>query len=49
MAFRQGILVYSQAGAMSPAVLDDLIGKIKGLDMMKVRAKIAERKAAVKA
>jgi thioredoxin reductase (NADPH) len=34
---------------MSAAVLDDLIGKIKGLDMTKVRAKIAERKAAVKA
>ena len=49
MAFREGILVYSQPGAMSPAVLDDLIGKIKGLDMTKVRAKIAERKAAVKA
>jgi thioredoxin reductase (NADPH) len=48
MAFREGILVYSQPGAMSSAVLDDLIGKIKGLDMTKVRAEIAERKAAVK-
>jgi thioredoxin reductase (NADPH) len=48
MAFRDGILVYSQPGAMSPAVLDDLIGKIKGLDMTRVRAKIAERKAAAK-
>lgn len=49
MAFREGILVYSQPGAMSPAVLDDLIGKIKGLDMTKVRTRIAERKAAAKA
>lgn len=49
MAFREGVLVYSQPGAMSPAVLDDLIGKIKGLDMERVRAQIAERKAAVKA
>ncbi len=49
MAFREGILVYSQPGAMSSAVLDDLIGKIKSLDMTKVRAKIAERKAAAKA
>jgi thioredoxin reductase (NADPH) len=48
MAFREGILVYSQPGAMSPAVLDDLIGQIKRLDMTKVRAKIAERKVAVK-
>ncbi|OCB18463.1 thioredoxin [Mycobacterium malmoense] len=49
MAFRDGVLVYSQPGAMSPAVLDDLIGQIKGLDMEKVRAKIAERKAAAQA
>jgi thioredoxin reductase (NADPH) len=49
MAFREGVLIYSQPGAMSPAVLDDLIDKIKGLDMDGVRAKIAERKAAVKA
>lgn len=49
MAFRDGILVYSQPGAMSPAVLDDLIDQVKGLDMEQVRAKIAERKAAVKA
>jgi thioredoxin reductase (NADPH) len=48
MAFREGTLVYSQPGAMSSAVLDDLAGQIKGLDMTKVRAKIAERKAAVK-
>lgn len=49
MAFRDGVLVYSQPGAMSPAVLDDLIGQIKDLDMEKVRAKIAERKAAAQA
>jgi thioredoxin reductase (NADPH) len=45
MAFREGILVYSQPGAMSPAVLEDLIGQINGLDMARVRVKIAERKA----
>ncbi len=49
MAFRDGILVYSQPGAMPPAVLEDLVGKIKGLDMATVRIKIAERKAAAKA
>lgn len=49
MAFREGVLIYSQPGAMSPAVLDDLIDKVKGLDMDGVRAKIAERKAAVQA
>lgn len=46
MAFREGILVYSQPGAMPPAVLEDMIGQIKGLDMAKVRAQIAERKGA---
>lgn len=49
MAFRDGILVYSQAGAMPPAVLEDLIGKVKGLDMNAVRAQIAQRKAAANA
>ncbi|MBX7432153.1 thioredoxin [Mycobacterium sp. Y57] len=46
MAFRDGVLVYSQPGAMPPAALEDLIGQVKGLDMDRVRAKIAERKAA---
>jgi thioredoxin reductase (NADPH) len=46
MAFREGILVYSQAGVMPPAVLEDLISQVKGLDMEKVHAKITERKAA---
>lgn len=49
VAFREGILVYSEAGAMRPAVLDDLITQIKGLDMGVVRAKIAERRAAATA
>ncbi len=47
MAFRDGVLVYSQAGAMPPAVLENLITQVKSLDMNAVRAKIAARKAAV--
>jgi thioredoxin reductase (NADPH) len=46
MAFRDGILVYSQPGAMPPAMLEDLINQVKSLDMEQVRAKIAARKAA---
>lgn len=46
LAFRDGILVYSQAGAMPPVVLENLITRIKALDMNTVRAKIAARKAA---
>lgn len=49
MAFRDGILVYSQAGAMPAAVLEDLVTKVKGLDMDVVRSKIAQRKAAASA
>jgi thioredoxin reductase (NADPH) len=45
MAFRDGVLVYSQPGAMPPAVLEDLITQLKSLDMTAVRAKIAARKA----
>ncbi|OBH02783.1 MULTISPECIES: co-chaperone YbbN [unclassified Mycobacterium] len=47
MAFRDGVLVYSQPGAMPPAVLEDLISQVKSLDMNAVRAKIAARRAAV--
>ena len=49
MAFREGILVYSQPGAMPRPALEDLIGQVEQLDMAAVRAKIAERKAAAKA
>ncbi|AFM18689.1 thioredoxin domain-containing protein [Mycolicibacterium chubuense NBB4] len=46
MAFRDGVLVYSQPGAMPPATLEDLITRVKELDMESVRATIAARKAA---
>ena len=49
MAFRDGVLVYSQSGALPPAALEDLITQIKSLDMADVRAKIAARKAAATA
>jgi len=40
-AFRDGILVYRQPGAMPVAALEDLITRIKALDMTDVHAKIA--------
>jgi thioredoxin reductase (NADPH) len=46
MAFRDGVLVYSQPGAMPSAALEDLITQVKSLDMAAVRAKIAARKVA---
>lgn len=45
MAFRDGVLVYSQAGALPAAALEDLITRVKQLDMAEVHAKIAARKA----
>ncbi|MCY0905823.1 thioredoxin [Arthrobacter sp. H14-L1] len=41
MAFREGILVFSQPGAMNATGLEHLITGIKGLDMEEVRAKMA--------
>ncbi len=42
MAFRDGILVFRQAGALPAAALEDLIGQVRALDMDAVRAQIAE-------
>lgn len=41
MAFRDGILVYRQAGALPAAALEDLVTRVEELDMADVRAKIA--------
>jgi thioredoxin 1 len=40
MAFRDGILVFRQAGALPRAALDDLIAQIRALDMDQVRAEV---------
>ena len=41
MAFRDGILVFSQPGALPAPALDQVIAAVKGLDMDEVRATIA--------
>ena len=41
MAFRDGILLFSQPGALPAAALDDLIAQVKAIDMNEVRAEIA--------
>ena len=41
MAFREGILVFNQAGALPSESLEELIGAVRGLDMEDVRAKVA--------
>ncbi|MEG0028411.1 MAG: thioredoxin [Aurantimicrobium sp.] len=47
MVFREKILLFSQAGALPPAALDDLIAQVKGLDMEAVHAEIAKQQAEV--
>ncbi|MFZ4585418.1 MAG: thioredoxin [Acidimicrobiia bacterium] len=41
MIFREGILVFSQPGALPATALDDLIAQVRNLDMAEVRAAIA--------
>lgn len=43
MAFRDGILLFSQPGALPAPALEELLTKIKELDMDAVRAEIAAR------
>lgn len=45
MAFRDGILVFAQPGALCPAQLDQVIDGVRGLDMDRVRAELAQREA----
>ncbi len=41
MIFRDGILVFSEPGALPAAALRELITAVEGLDMVEVRAKIS--------
>ncbi|MDZ8171569.1 thioredoxin [Microbacterium xanthum] len=45
-AFREGILVFSQPGALPAPALEQVITAVKGLDMDDVRKQIAEQQAA---
>ena len=45
MAFRDGILIFQNAGALPPAAFDDLVQQVKDLDMDDVRRQIAEQNA----
>jgi thioredoxin 1 len=46
MVFREGVLVFSQPGALPAAVLDDVIRQVRDLDMDEVRRAVAESSAA---
>ena len=45
MAFRDGIRVFEQAGALPAGPLEDLIGQVKELDMDEIRARLAAHEA----
>jgi thioredoxin 1 len=45
MAFRDGILLFKEAGALPKEALTNLVEQVKGLDMDDVRRQIAEAEA----
>ena len=46
MAFREGVLLFSQPGALRPAALEDLITQLRALDMNEVHRALADHTAA---
>lgn len=46
MVFRQGILLFSQAGVLPAGALDELVGKVQELDMDQIRKNIEEHERA---
>ncbi|HEX6148145.1 thioredoxin [Nocardioides sp.] len=46
MAFREGVLVFKQAGALPAPALEELITAVKGLDMEDVHRQVAEQQRA---
>jgi thioredoxin 1 len=42
MAFREGVLVFNQAGALPAPALKQVIDAVKGLDMEEVHAEVAK-------
>lgn len=49
MAFRDGVLVFQQAGALPAPALEQLITSVRELDMVEVKQKVAEQEAAAAA
>src|SRR5690625_1244399 len=45
MAFRQGVLVFSQPGALPSSALEEVVTAVKKLDMEEVHAAVAEQRA----
>lgn len=45
MIFRDGVLLFSQPGALPSEALEDLIGQVRAVDMDDVRRQIAEQES----
>lgn len=45
MAFRQGVLVFSQPGALPASALEEVVTAVKKLDMDEVHAAVAKQRA----
>ena len=45
MIFRDGILLFSQPGALPQNALEELVQKVRALDMEQARREVAEQKA----
>ncbi len=48
MAFREGVLVFNQAGALPGPALQQVIDAVKGLDMAEVHKQVADLQAAAR-
>ncbi|GGA61927.1 thioredoxin [Pseudoclavibacter endophyticus] len=48
-AFRDGVLLFQQAGVLPAEALDQLVDALKAVDMDEVHAKLAEQRAAKEA
>ncbi|HVU01499.1 MAG TPA: thioredoxin [Polyangiaceae bacterium] len=46
MVFRDGVLLFSQPGVLPAAALDELVTKVRALDMDEVRRRVSETKVA---
>lgn len=45
MIFRDNVVIYSEAGALPPASLEDVVAKAKELDMQEVMRQIGEKES----
>ncbi|MBK8939880.1 MAG: thioredoxin [Polyangiaceae bacterium] len=46
MVFRDGVLLFEQAGILPAKALDDLVSQVEKLDMVEVKKKVDEQRAA---